>query len=147
METFPRHCFNNCLTKNVYREVISALTSGQLVKVQDFSENYTFLVPDEVQSLRWAQAQVTIFPVVTFRRDEDKNLIDDHLVFLSDYKIHDSAFVELVNNKIHEYYEEQNIVINHDIELNDGCASQFKSINAFWLFVKRGRHTDLVYFE
>ena len=34
--------------------------------------------------------------------------------FLSDDKIHDSAFVELVNNKIHEYYEEQNIVIDHD---------------------------------
>ena len=74
-------------------------------------------------------------------------MIADHLVFLSDDKIHDSAFVELVNNKIHEYCEEQNIVIDHDIELNDGCASQFKSINAFWLFAKRGRHTDHVYFK
>ena len=102
METFPRHRFNNCQTESVYREAINALTPRQLVKVQDFSENYTCVVPDEVQSLHWAQAQVTIFPVVTFRRDEDKNLIEDHLVFLSDDKIHDSSFVELVNNKIHE---------------------------------------------
>ena len=66
METFSRHCFNNCHTKNVYREAVNALTPRQLVKVQDFSENYTCLVPDEVQSLYWAQAQVPIFPVVTF---------------------------------------------------------------------------------
>ena len=37
--------------------------------------------------------------------------------------------------------------IDHDIEFNDGCASLFKSINAVWLFAKRGRHTDHVYFE
>ena len=36
------------------------------------------------------------------------------MIFLSDL---------LVNNKIHEHYEEQNIVIDHDIEFNDGCAS------------------------
>ena len=60
------------------------------------------------------------------------------MIFLSDL---------LVNSKIHEYYEEQNIVIDHDIEFNDGCASQFKSINTVQLFAKRGRHTDRVYFE
>ena len=59
-------------------------------------------------------------------------MIGDHLVFLSGNKIHDSALVELVNNRIHEYYEEQNIVIYHDIKSNDGCASQFKGINTFW---------------
>ena len=96
--------------------------------MQDFRENYTCLIPDEVH---WAQAQATIFPVVIFRRDEDKNLIEDQLVFLSDAKIHYSAFVGLVNNKINKYYEEQNIVIGHDIECNDGCASQLKSIDAF----------------
>ena len=53
----------------------------------------------------------------------------------------------MVKNKIHEYYEEQNIVIDNEIEFNDGCGSKFKSINAFWLFTKKGRHTDGVYFE
>ena len=50
--------------------------------MQDFSENYTCLEPVEVQSLHWAQTQVTIFPVVTFQRDEDKNLIEDHWFFI-----------------------------------------------------------------
>ena len=81
METFPRHRFNNCHTKNAYQEAINALTPGQPVKVQDFSENYTCLLPDEVKSLHWAQAQMTIFSVATFQRDEDKNSIEDHLFF------------------------------------------------------------------
>ena len=45
------------------------------------------------------------------------------MVFLLDDKIHDLAFVKLANNKIHKHYE-QNIVIDHDIEFNDECASQ-----------------------
>lgn len=68
-----------------------------------------------------AQAQVTTFSVAIFGRN--KYLIRDHLVFLLDDKIHDLAFVKLANNKIHKYYE-QNIVMDHDIEFNDGCASQ-----------------------
>ena len=81
---------------------------------------------------------ISIFPVVIFWRDEDKNLIEDQLAFLSDAKIYYSVFVGLVNNKINKYYEEQNIVIDHDIECNDGCASQLKSIDAFlsWWLLK-----------
>ena len=64
------------------------------------------LVPDEVQSLHWSQTQVTLFPVVTFCKDIKGNLSEDHLVYVSDDKKHDCAFVELVNAKIHEYYKQ-----------------------------------------
>ena len=76
-----------------------------------------------------------------------KRLIEDHLVVLQNDKIHDSAYVELVNNKINVYYEEQHIVIDHYIEFDDECDFQFKSINTFWLFARKREHTDLVYFE
>ena len=59
-------------------------------------------MPDEVQSLHWPQTQVILFPVVTFRKDINRNLLEDHLVYVSDDKKHDCAFVELVNAKIHE---------------------------------------------
>ena len=32
---------------------------------------------------------------------------------------------------IHEYYAAEGILITHDIEYNDGCAMQFKCMNAF----------------
>ena len=102
-----------------------------MIKVQDFSENYTCLVPDEVQSLYWSQTQATLFPVVTFHKDINCNLLEDRLAYVSDDKKHDCAFVELVNTKIHEYYKQQGVQINLDIEFTDGCVSQFKSINHF----------------
>ena len=90
---------------------------------------------------------MTLFPVVTFHKDINGNLLENHLVYVSDDKKRDRAFVELVNAKIHEYYKQQGVQINLDIEFNDGCASQLKSIKSFWLFVKRKVHTERTYFE
>ena len=100
---FPKHWYNNAHTKEVYKQAINNPCPGQIIKAQDFSENYTCLVPDEVQSLHWSQTQVTFFPVVTFRKDITGNLLEDHLVYVSDDNKHDCAFVELVNAKIHKY--------------------------------------------
>ena len=59
----------------------------------------------------------------------------------------DCSFVELVNAKIHDYYKQQGVQINLDVEFNDGCASQFKSIKPVWLLGKRKVHTERIYFE
>ena len=99
MQNFSEN--HTCLVQDKVQPFSENYTCLVLDEVQPFSENYTCLVIDEVQSLQWTQAQVAIFPVVTFRRDEDVNLIEDHLVSLSADKIHDSAFVELLYNKIH----------------------------------------------
>ena len=143
----PKHRYNDARTKEVYKQAINNLCPGQIIKAQDFSENYTCLVPDEVQSLHWSRKQVTLFPVVTFRKDINDNLLEDQLVYVSNDKKHDCAFVKLVNAKIYEYYKQQGVKINLDIEFNDDCASQFKSIKSFWLFAKCKVHTERIYFE
>ena len=144
---FPKHRYNNAHTKEVYKKAINNLCPGQIIKVQDFSENYTCLVPDEVQSLHWPQTQVTLFPVVTFWKDINGNLLEDHLVYVSDDNKHDYAFVELVNAKINGYYMQHGVQINLDIDFNDGCATQFKSIKSDWLFTNRKVKTEGIYFE
>ena len=47
MVDFPRHRFNHYHTKGVYQSAIDALNPGQIVKIQDYSENYTCLVPGD----------------------------------------------------------------------------------------------------
>ena len=128
---FPRHRYNNAYTKEVYKQAINNVCPGQMIKVEDFSKNYTCLVPDELQSLHWSQTQVTLFPAVTFYKDINGNLLEDHLVYVLDDKKHDCAFLELVYAKIHEYYKQKGVQINLDIEFNNGCAFQFKSIKSF----------------
>ena len=53
---------------------------------------------------------------------------EHHLVFISDEKKHDVPFVEKGSEILHSHYLQEGGIINHDIEYNDGCASQFKCI-------------------
>ena len=114
--------------------------------MQNFSKNYTCLVPEEVQSLHWSQTQATLYPVVIYRKESD-NIIEKQLVYISDDLHHNSSFVEFVNEALHKYYQDKGIVIDHDIEFNDGCSAQYKSIWVFWLFAKQTVKTDCVFFE
>ena len=42
---------------------------------------------------------------------------------------------------------QQGVQISLNIEFNDGCASQFKSIKSFWLFAKSKVQNERIYFE
>ena len=48
---------------------------------------------------------------------------------------------------MNEYYKQQRVQINLDIDFNDGCATQFKSIKSDWLFANRKVQTERIYFE
>ena len=55
------------------------------MKIHDFSENYTCLLPEEIQSIHWTQETVTICPVVVMSKIGE-NIQEDHFVFISDNK-------------------------------------------------------------
>ena len=49
---FPLHRYNNTKhTKNQVEELKQNMTGTEIVEFQDFSENYTCLLPREIQSL------------------------------------------------------------------------------------------------
>ena len=75
MVDFPRHRFNHYHTKEVFHSTKEGLIEGQILKIQDFSENYT-LVPDEIQSLHWTQTQTQ-----TIRLFAQRNMKTDHVYF------------------------------------------------------------------
>ena len=89
-------------TKEVFNKCKQNLCNCQILKVQDFSENYTCLVPDEVQSLHWSQTQATLYPVVIYRK-ESSNIIEEQFVYISDDLHYNSSFVEFVNDALHKY--------------------------------------------
>ena len=103
-------------------------------------------MPHEIQSLHWQQNQVSVFPVVILMKQNGK-IREDHIVVISNNLKHDPAFVELSNRKIHQYYEENGFTIVKDIEINDGCSTQFRSIKVFTEFAKRKIETARIYLE
>jgi len=130
LQRFPMHRFNVQHTAETFDSLISNLNETSIIKIHDFSENYTCLLPEEIQSLHWVQQTATVYPIVVMRR-VGADVREDHIVFISDNKKHDVSFVEKCNEILHHHYAENGIFITHDIEYNDGCASQFKCIRAF----------------
>ena len=101
--------------------LLESLSDHELVIVQHFSENYNCLLPDEPQSIHWIIQQATVYPVVTLRC-HNKKIVEDHFVFISDDRTHDSSFVEYCADHIKEFYTANHINITNFIELNDDCA-------------------------
>ena len=142
----PCHRFSVNHTSKTYDQVIAGMANSAIVEIQDFSENYTCLLPEEIISIHWTQEQATVYPVVVLRKI-DNVLNEDHFTFTSDDMKHDVTFVELCNDMIHTHYTEINVNIDLDMEFNDGCASQFKCIQAIHCFFWRNMWFICVYFE
>ena len=125
---------------------MSSLDENTIIKIHDFSENYTCLLPDEIQSLHWTQETATVYPVVVLRR-VNGDVREDHITFITNDKNHDVPFVELCNNWLHKHYQDQGVEIVHDVEYNDGCSSQFKCIRAFSALARRTIRTTRIFCE
>ena len=65
--------------------------------------------------------------------------------FLSDSKVHDAAFVKFCTAILREHFSKIIPEVNF-IEISDGCAQQFKSINAISAVSKRPYTICRLYF-
>ena len=115
---------------------IAGMTNSTIVKIQDFSKNYSYLLPEEIMSIPWTLVQVIVYPVAFLRKIDDV-LREDYFTFISDYIKHDVPFLKLFIDMIDTYYYEINVDIDLDNEFNNGCASHFKCIRAVHCFVSR----------
>ena len=97
-------------------------------------------------SVHLVQQRATLYPVAVVR-NVNGVIREDHLIFISDDMKHDVAFVETCNNIIHDYYKSEGITILHDIEINDGCAQQFKSRKAVAMLSNRSVKTTRFWLE
>ena len=108
MEGFPQHRFNVQHTAKTYDQLVFNLNENNLLKIHDFSENYTCLLPIEIQSLHWTQQTATVYPIVVLRKVNNK-IREDHLTFLTDDKLHDVPFVEYCNKILHDHCKNEGV--------------------------------------
>ena len=53
--------------------------------LDDFAENYKFLVQDEIESYHWNQKQCSLHPIVVYHPCSDSSvLVWDSICFISD---------------------------------------------------------------
>ena len=76
LKGFLCHWCNVSHTNHTFDQAVVGI-SDKTIKIQDFSENYTCLLPEEIMSIHLTQKQATVYPAVVLRK-VDGVLLEDH---------------------------------------------------------------------
>ena len=121
---FLQHCFVKRHQAASYNEEREKATSGlndptDAVIQIDFSENYTCVAQDEIQSAHWNQRQVSLFTVATWHSGvlHSSVVASDNIVHSKDTVI---AYMDLILGDLPDSVKSVSI-------WSDGPASQFKN--------------------
>ena len=72
----------------------NAIRIDRAIVLVDFSENYFFVVQDEVQGYHWNRNQCTLHPAVVYAKDQNNQSLKAHsFCFMSEDLNHDTGFV------------------------------------------------------
>ena len=71
LEKFPIHRFNVQHTAETFDKLVNNLNQNSILKIYNFSENYTCVLPEEIQSLHWVQETATVYRIAVMRKIGD----------------------------------------------------------------------------
>ncbi|KAH7933106.1 hypothetical protein HPB49_008240 [Dermacentor silvarum] len=116
--------------KAIYEEK-QCTQRGSIVFHFDFAENWTVVLPDEVQAYHWKKQQVSVFTcmVTTKKSTESFAIVSDDLN-------HDSAHACLALKKATEWVDDNLPVYSKVTYVSDGAASHFKNRYRLYEFGK-----------
>eukprot|EP00731_Ephydatia_muelleri_P003574 Em0001g3574a len=109
-----------------------SLKEGEFLVIADFSENYSFVVQDEVQSLHWNNGSATIHPFVCYYVAEG-TLNTLCYVVISECNQHDTIAVHLFQRKLLDFVTREcgGKRPQKVYYMSDGCAAQYKNCKNF----------------
>ncbi|KAK3909533.1 ARL14 effector protein [Frankliniella fusca] len=103
------------------------LKSGEAVISLDFSENYSFMIQNSIQSFHWSNQQATVHPFIAYYKNEAGELSHDCYVIVSDSLKHESHTVHVFLEKYLQHLKMKVPGLKHVKYWTDGCAAQYKS--------------------
>ena len=96
------------------------MQSNEAIAILDFSENYGFVVQDEVQGFHWNKSQCTLPPVAMYWNNGNE-IKEKSICAISDDLIHDVGFVYEVTRLIFEKLDQiTNKSVNKFFYFSDG---------------------------
>lgn len=110
----------------------SELKEGELILICDFSENFSFVIQDEVQGFHWNSLQATIHPIIVYYKEANV-LKHRSIVVISECLIHNTVAVHLFQKKVIELLHDGLIdeKTKKIFYFSDGCAAQYKNKKNF----------------
>ena len=124
-------------------KVLNDLTSSQLpldhaVAIMDFSENYSLMHQDQIESAYFSQKQITLHPVYLYRHapdstEENIKIQKEAIVMISDSLNHNSTAVYSFTCQLLKYIKNNpgacDVSVLH--RFSDNCLTQYKCIESF----------------
>eukprot|EP00731_Ephydatia_muelleri_P032500 Em0024g44a len=108
------------------------LSPGEFLVIADFSENYSFVVQDEVQSFHWNNLQAIVHPFLCYYREKNGKLNNICFTVISENKDHDTIAVHLFQIKLIEFLTGHfGAKPKRIVYMSDGCAGQYKNCYNF----------------
>ncbi|XP_046689161.1 uncharacterized protein LOC124375086, partial [Homalodisca vitripennis] len=92
----------------------------------DFSENFSFVIQDEVQGYHWTSDSCTVHPVIINMCVDEEKIVSSHCV-ISDDLNHDVCMVYKIQETLLEYVKENYPNVTDVHYYSDGCAGQYKN--------------------
>lgn len=124
---FLQHVYVKRQQELFFQDIKKHIPLNTLILHFDFSENYSFISQDEIQSAHWVSTSCTLYTAMAyFIHDEISHSIP--IVVVSDYLHHDKyavfKFNDAIVRKIHDDYP--NLAISKIIYQSDGTGQHFK---------------------
>ena len=127
LETLRRHDFIAKQQSRYLAERKESLKEGEFLVIEDFSENFSFVVQDEAQSFHWDNGMVTLHHFVYYYKDEGQ-ICHENFVLISDCNTHDTVAVYLFQCRLINHLQEKFQFVSNIVYFSDGCAGQYKNL-------------------
>ena len=124
------HVYVSKEQSNYFKSKKMNLKANEALVVLDFSENYKYVIQDDIQARFYFQEAVTIHPVVIYIKSGNETT-NVNLCFMSEDLRHDVPMVKVFIDKILSFIK-QNYPGIEDVEFfSDGCGAQYKNAEIF----------------
>ena len=136
LDVLRPHAFIATQQASFYQDRKSTLTSGEVLVVADFSENYSFVLQDAAQGFHWNNSQATIHPFVAYYKNQDDKLCHISYVVISESLHHDTTAVFLYQKCFIKFLKAFLATSSFRqlckvIYFSDGAGSQYKNRKNF----------------
>ncbi|CAH0558559.1 unnamed protein product [Brassicogethes aeneus] len=123
-----KHDFIATAQSSFLNSLKATINEGEYIVTLDFSENYTFLIQDAIQSHHWNNSQATLHVYVAYFK-QNNVLRNENFVVVSESLKHSAASVDLYNKKLIQYLKTKfsDSVIRNFFYFSDGAGSQYKN--------------------
>lgn len=108
------------------------LPQNECVVIADFSENYTFVLQDEIQSYHWVNVQATVHPFcVYFKKESGEDTCHRSLCVISDCMEHTTTAVYAFQKQLVLFIKSFIPNLKKILYFSDGCAGHYKNRKNF----------------